>query len=49
MSQVAAVTLYLKPAAPGGLKVAALGLALFLTVTSGFEYAWRGRRLLHAA
>ena len=46
VSQVVAVTLYLMPAAPERLKAVALGLALVLTLASGLEYAWRGRRLL---
>lgn len=49
VSQVVAVALYLMPAAPERLKGIALGLALILTVTSGLEYAWRGRRLLDGA
>ena len=46
VSQVVAVTCYLLPVAPASLADAALGVALLLTVASGVEYGFRGRRLL---
>lgn len=48
VSQIVAVTLYLLPDAPHTLELAALGVALVLTVLSGLEYALRGRRLARA-
>lgn len=49
LTQVAAVTLYLLPGAAAGLRSAALVLAVLVTIVSGVEYAWRGRRLAAAA
>lgn len=46
VAQVVAVTLYLMPAAPHQVAVAALGVTLALTVGSGLEYVFRSRRLL---
>jgi len=45
VSQVLAVTLYLLPGTPRGVAVAALVLAVVLTIASGLEYVARGRRL----
>jgi CDP-diacylglycerol--glycerol-3-phosphate 3-phosphatidyltransferase len=45
VSQVIAVTLYLLPVVPTGLADVGLGVAVALTVASGVEYAFRGRRL----
>jgi CDP-diacylglycerol---glycerol-3-phosphate 3-phosphatidyltransferase len=45
LSQVFAITLYLAPAVPTGLAGAALWVAVAITVLSGVEYAFRGRRL----
>ncbi len=45
VSQVAAVTLYLLPGFPDTLRTAALIVAVVLTVLSGVEYGFRGRRL----
>ena len=44
LTQVAAVTLYLLPSAPGALADVALGVAVLVTVVSGVEYALRGGR-----
>jgi CDP-diacylglycerol---glycerol-3-phosphate 3-phosphatidyltransferase len=48
VSQIVALALYLAPVVPRGLAAAALGVAVLLTVASGVEYAWRGRRLARA-
>jgi len=48
VSQVLAVTLYLLPGTPRGVAVAALVLAVVLTIASGLEYVARGRRLARA-
>lgn len=48
VSQVVAVTLYLLPPAPGALALAALWLAVVLTVASGVEYAVRGEQRARA-
>lgn len=48
VSQLVAISLYLLPAAPRGLAGAVMGLAVVLTIASGVEYAWRGRRLAGA-
>lgn len=48
VSQIVAVTLYLLPATPRGVAMAALVLAVVLTVVSGLEYVARGRRLARA-
>lgn len=48
VSQVVAVTLYLLPPAPGVLALAALWLAVVLTVASGVEYAVRGEQRARA-
>lgn len=48
VTQVVAVTLYLLPGAPPAARVAALWLAVVLTVASGLEYALRGRLTVRA-
>jgi CDP-diacylglycerol--glycerol-3-phosphate 3-phosphatidyltransferase len=48
VSQVVAVTLYLLPPAASGVADAALAAAIVLTIASGAEYAFRGRRLTRA-
>lgn len=48
VSQIVAISLYLAPVVPRRLAVAALGVAVLLTLASGVEYAWRGRRLTGA-
>lgn len=48
VAQAVAVTLYLLPPAPRWLAVVVLGVAVVLTVASGLEYVWRGRRLTRA-
>ena len=45
VSQIVAVTLYLLPGIAQGLRVAALGISVALTLYSGAEYALRGERL----
>lgn len=45
VSQIAAVTLYLLPGIPQGIRVAGLGISVALTLYSGAEYALRGERL----
>ena len=45
VSQVVAVTLYLLPGVGEPLRTAALLVAVVLTVLSGVEYGFRGRRL----
>ena len=45
LSQVFAITLYLAPAVPAALADAALWVAVAITVLSGVEYGFRGRRL----
>jgi CDP-diacylglycerol---glycerol-3-phosphate 3-phosphatidyltransferase len=45
VSQVVAVTLYLLPGVPDGVRAAVLLAAVVLTVASGVEYGFRGRRL----
>lgn len=48
VTQVVAVTLYLLPDVPGGVRLAALWLAVAVTVLSGLEYGLRGWRSLRA-
>lgn len=48
VAQVVAVTLYLLPGVAGGVRLAVLWVAVALTVLSGVEYAFRGRRLTRA-
>lgn len=48
VSQLVAVALHLAPAVPRPLAVAVMGVAVVLTIASGLEYAWRGRRLARA-
>lgn len=48
VSQVVAVTLYLLPPVASGVADAALAAAIILTIASGAEYAFRGRRLTRA-
>ncbi len=45
VSQVIAVTLYLLPGVDEGVRFGVLVVAVILTVASGIEYAFRGRRL----
>lgn len=45
VSQVIAVTLYLWPGVPGPLRAWVLAIAVAITVASGLEYIFRGRRL----
>jgi CDP-diacylglycerol---glycerol-3-phosphate 3-phosphatidyltransferase len=45
VSQVIAVTLYLWPGAPEALRSSVLLVAVAITVASGLEYIFRGRRL----
>jgi CDP-diacylglycerol--glycerol-3-phosphate 3-phosphatidyltransferase len=49
VSQVIAVTLYLAPVGPRWIADGALMVAVALTVASGVEYAFRGRRLVRGA
>jgi len=49
VSQVIAVTLYLAPVGPRWFADGALMVAVALTVASGVEYAFRGRRLVRGA
>jgi CDP-diacylglycerol---glycerol-3-phosphate 3-phosphatidyltransferase len=49
LSQICAITLYLLPGSPHGLRLAALWVAVGITVFSGVEYAFRGRRLQRAS
>ncbi|MDQ3538915.1 MAG: CDP-diacylglycerol--glycerol-3-phosphate 3-phosphatidyltransferase [Actinomycetota bacterium] len=49
VSQVVAVTLYLFPSGPSWFADGALMVAVALTVASGVEYAFRGRRLVRGA
>lgn len=46
VSQVVAITLYLVPAVPTWLAHVALAVAVVLTILSGVEYAFRGKRLI---
>lgn len=48
VSQLVAVLLLLAPPTPPGLGLTAVGLAVALTVLSGAEYVFRGRRLVRA-
>jgi CDP-diacylglycerol---glycerol-3-phosphate 3-phosphatidyltransferase len=48
VSQVIAVTLYLLPGVPDGLRLGVLWVAVVLTVASGLEYIARGKRLRRA-
>jgi CDP-diacylglycerol---glycerol-3-phosphate 3-phosphatidyltransferase len=48
LAQVAAVTMFLLPATPSSVDLAVLWMAVALTVLSGVEYAFRGRRLARA-
>jgi CDP-diacylglycerol--glycerol-3-phosphate 3-phosphatidyltransferase len=48
VSQLVAVALYLAPPVPRPLAAVVLSIAVALTVLSGLEYAWRGRRLAGA-
>ena len=48
VSQIIAVTLYLLPGAPPGLREGALWVAVAITVASGVEYAFRGERIARA-
>lgn len=48
VSQIIAVTAFLLPAVDVGVAEAVLWVAVVLTVASGLDYAWRGRRLLRA-
>lgn len=45
VSQVIAVTLYLYPGVPSGVRESWLTVALLATVGSGLEYIWRVKRL----
>ncbi len=49
VSQVIAIMAYLAPVIPRALAAIALGAAVLLTVASGLEYIWRGRRLARAS
>jgi len=46
VTQIAAVALFLMPAAPPTVETVVLWIAVAATVASGLEYAFRGRRLL---
>lgn len=48
VSQVIAIMAYLAPAVPRGFADASLVIAVLLTLISGAEYVWRGRRLAGA-
>jgi CDP-diacylglycerol--glycerol-3-phosphate 3-phosphatidyltransferase len=48
ISQMVAIALFLLPAVPRGLAEAVLWVAVVLTIASGLEYVWRGRRLVRA-
>jgi CDP-diacylglycerol--glycerol-3-phosphate 3-phosphatidyltransferase len=48
VAQIVAIELYLFPPAPEPLADAALAVAVGLTIASGLEYVWRGRRLERA-
>jgi CDP-diacylglycerol---glycerol-3-phosphate 3-phosphatidyltransferase len=48
LSQIFAITLYLLPEAPAQLRETALVVAVVITVLSGIEYAFRGKRLQRA-
>ncbi len=48
VSQIMAVTLYLLPGMPRGIRVTGLVVAVALTLYSGAEYALRGERLSRA-
>lgn len=48
VTQVIAVTLYILPAASEPLRSVALWVAVAITVASGVEYAFRGKRLARA-
>lgn len=48
VTQVVVVTLFILPLASGGLRAVALWVAVAVTVGSGVEYAFRGRRLARA-
>lgn len=48
VTQILAILLYLFPPAPERLADAVLVLAVVVTVASGVEYVWRGRRLSRA-
>jgi CDP-diacylglycerol---glycerol-3-phosphate 3-phosphatidyltransferase len=48
VSQITAIALYLAPPVPRTLAAVVLGVAVVLTILSGLEYAWRGRRLAGA-
>jgi CDP-diacylglycerol---glycerol-3-phosphate 3-phosphatidyltransferase len=45
LSQVFAITLYLAPAVPTVLADVALWVAVVITLLSGIEYGFRGRRI----
>lgn len=49
VSQIVAVTSFLLPGAPQTLRDGLLLLAVVITVASGVEYAFRGRRILQEA
>lgn len=48
VSQVVAIMAYLAPSVPRPVAGVALAVAVLLTVVSGLEYVWRGRRLARA-
>lgn len=48
VSQVVAIMAYLAPPVPRAVAAVALAIAVLLTLASGVEYVWRGRRLAGA-